>query len=49
MFDYDGIKVDPTVPDFTPQGIKHVYVNGVAAVKDGKYLTQRAGSLILKK
>ena len=49
VFDYDGIKVDPTVPDFTPQGIKHVYVNGVAAVKDGKYLTQRAGSLILKK
>ena len=49
VFDYAGVKVDPAVPDFTPQGIKHVYVNGTAAVKDGSYLTQRAGKLILKK
>lgn len=49
VFDYAGVKVDPAVPDFTPQGIKHVYVNGVAAVKDGEYVTQRAGKLILKK
>ena len=49
VFDYAGVKVDPAVPDFTPQGIKHVYVNGTAAVKDGNYLTQRAGKLILKK
>lgn len=49
VFDYDGIKVDPSVPDFTPVGIKHVYVNGEAAVVDGVYRTQRAGKVVLKK
>lgn len=49
VFDYDGIKVDPSVPDFTPVGIKHVYVNGEAAVEDGVYRTQRAGKVVLKK
>lgn len=48
VFDYDGIKVDPSVPDFTPVGIKHVYVNGEAAVEDGVYRTQRAGKVVLK-
>lgn len=49
VFDYDGIKVDPSVPDFTPGGIKHVYVNGTAAVKDGVYVTQHAGRIVLRK
>lgn len=49
VFDYDGIKVAPSVPDFTPVGIKHVYVNGEAAVEDGVYRTQRAGKVVLKK
>lgn len=48
VFDYDGIKVDPSVPDFTPVGIKHVYVNGEAAVEDSVYRTQRAGKVVLK-
>lgn len=49
VFDYDGVKVDPSVPDFTPGGIKHVYVNGTAAVKDGVYVTQHAGRIVLRK
>lgn len=49
VFDFAGMKVDPTVPDFTPQGIKHVYVNGQAAVEDGVYVTQRAGKVVLRK
>ena len=49
VFDYAGVKVDPAVPDFTPQGIKHVYVNGEAAVFDEKYSPVRAGMMLLKK
>lgn len=49
VFDYDGIKVDPSVPDFTPGGIKHVYINGTAAVKDGVYVTRHAGRIVLRK
>ena len=49
VFGYDGIKVDPSVPDFTPGGIKHVYNNGTAAVKDGVYGTRHAGRIVLRK
>lgn len=49
VFDYDNIKVNPDVPDFTPQGIEYVYVNGVPAVFGGKYSSVRAGEIILKK
>ena len=49
VFDYEGVKVDPAVPDFTPVGIKHVYVNGVPAVRDGEYAAKRVGKLLLRK
>ena len=49
VFDFDNMKVEPTVPDFAPQGIRHVMVNGKFAVRDGEFLATRAGEIILKK
>lgn len=49
MFDFDNITVNPAVPDFTPQGIRHVMVNGKFAVRDGVFAPTRAGEIILKK
>ncbi len=49
VFDYDNVKVDPKTPDFTPKGIKHVFVNGEAVVKDEVYSAKTAGKVILKK
>lgn len=49
VFDYDNIVVDPKVPDFTPKGFKHVFVNGTQVLNDGKYITAAAGQVILKK
>ncbi len=49
IFDYENVKVDSKVPDFKPQGIKYVFVNGKPVVENGKYVSQTAGQLILKK
>lgn len=49
VFDPEKLKVNPAVPDFTPQGIDHVMVNGQFVVNDGEYRTARAGRVILKK
>ncbi len=49
VFDYDGIEVRPDVPDFSPSGIKHVYINGNAVVQNGEYVGGRHGQMLLKK
>ena len=44
----EKLSVDESVPDATPGGIVHVYVNGSAAVKNGEYLGGTNGRVILK-
>lgn len=48
VFDYDGLEVNPDVPDFTPKGIKYVMVGGTFVVDDGKFGSRKAGRVILK-
>lgn len=48
ILDLDNIKVDESKPDFRPEGIKYVYINGKAAVKNGKYIKSRAGEIVLR-
>ena len=49
VIDLDGMKVDESKPDFTPEGIVHVYVNGQPVLQDSKYCGGRNGKVILKK
>ena len=49
VIDLDNIKVDESKPDFRPEGIVHVYVNGHAVVEDGTYKGGKAGRVLLKK
>lgn len=49
VIDIDNMKVDESKPDFRPEGISYVYINGKAVLKDGKYLGGKAGEVILKK
>ena len=48
VIDFDHIKVDESIPDKKPEGIKYVYINGKAAVRDGEYRTQKAGEVLEK-
>ncbi len=48
VLDLNNIAVDPKRPDFTPQGIKHVFINGVHVIEDGTYKPYTAGKVILK-
>ncbi len=48
IFDYDNIVVKPTVPDFTPEGIKYVVINGKEVISNGEYKSAPVGTLILK-
>ena len=49
VIDLDNMKVDESKPDFRPEGIVHVFVNGKAVMEDGKYLGGKAGEVVLKK
>lgn len=49
VLDYANIKVDVDKPDFKPEGIRHVYVNGTAALRDGLFQDCRAGEVLLKR
>lgn len=49
VFDYNGIEVNPKVPDYKPKGIKQVFVNGKQIISDGEYSSARAGEMILRK
>ncbi len=44
-----GMKVDESKPDFRPEGIVHVYVNGQAVMEDREYKGGKAGKVVLKK
>ena len=49
VIDLDTMKVDESKPDFRPEGIVHVYVNGQAVMEDREYKGGKAGKVILKK
>jgi len=49
VIDIDNMKVNEEKPDFRPEGIVHVYVNGQAVLEDGKYIGGKAGKVLLKK
>ncbi len=49
VLDLNALRVDEKKPDFKPGGIVHVYVNGVPAVEDGRYVGGRAGQVVLKR
>lgn len=48
LFDIDGLEVtgDPIEPRRYPKGIKHVFVNGQAAVENGQYTGSSSGKII---
>lgn len=49
ILDLDHIKVNEAKPDFRPEGIVHVYVNGKPVMKNTEYLGTKAGEVILRK
>ena len=49
MLDLKKIKVNESKPDFRPEGIVHVYVNGQAVLENGNWQGCRAGEVVLKK
>ena len=48
VFAPDGIKVKEDEPDYTPEGVEYVYVNGKAVLKKGEFLPEKNGKVILK-
>ena len=48
VIDLDNMKVDESKPDFRPEGIVHVYVNGQPVVRDGEYKGGKNGVVVLK-
>ena len=49
VIDLDNMRVDESKPDFRPEGIVHVYVNGHPVVQDSVYTGGKAGKVLLKK
>ena len=49
VLDLKKITVNESKPDFRPEGIVHVYVNGQAVLENGNWLGCRAGEVVLKK
>lgn len=48
VFAPDRIKVKEDEPDYTPEGVEYVYVNGKAVLKKGEFLPEKNGKVILK-
>lgn len=48
VIDLDHMKVDETKPDFRPEGIAYVYINGKPVMEQGEYLGGKSGEVILK-
>lgn len=43
------MKVSEEKPDFRPEGIVHVYINGKPVLENGEYTGGKAGEIVLKK
>lgn len=48
IFDTGNIKVKPDQPDFTPEGIKYVIVNGEMALENGQFHSVTAGKVLYR-
>ena len=48
IIDRDRLKVNEKKPDFKPEGILHVYVNGVPVLENGVFTGEKAGIVVLK-
>ena len=48
VIDLSHMKVNESRPDFRPEGIVHVYINGKPVLQDGSYLGGKAGKVLLK-
>ncbi len=48
VLDLDHLKIDEKKPDFTPEGIVHVYINGKPVLKDSRYIGGTQGEIILR-
>ena len=49
ILDEDRLKVDESKPDFKPEGIEYVFINGRKVVDKGNFVSGKAGQLILRK
>ena len=41
VIDMDRLKIDEKKPDFKPEGIVHVFVNGMQVLKDGVFFRRK--------
>ena len=48
VIDLDHMKVNEDKPDFRPEGIEYVYVNGQPVLEEGKYVGGKSGEVVLK-
>lgn len=48
ILDFDRLKVDEKKPDFKPEGVEYVYINGKKVLDKGVYLSGLAGEIILR-
>lgn len=48
VLNLENMKVDESKPDFKPEGIVHVYINGTPVLKDCKYVGGMTGKVVLK-
>lgn len=48
VFDFEKIKVDQSIPNKTPEGIKYVFVNGKLALSKNEYQNIKNGIVITK-
>ena len=48
VFDPTALHVEVSTPDYRPQGIRYVFVNGVPVMEEGHYVPQKAGKMLKK-
>ena len=49
MLDLNALRVNESKPDFKPEGIVHVFVNGRQVLEKGEYIGGRPGEVVLKR
>ena len=49
ILDENNLRVDESKPDFKPEGIEYVFINGRKVVDKGNFVSGKAGQLILRK
>ena len=49
VLDLNALRVNESKPDFKPEGIVHVFVNGRQVLEKGEYIGGRPGEVVLKR